>query len=102
MWRYTSIFDMIRIVKSNLVASFLFSLVVYFIYSFDGYSRAVFVFDFVFCTTLIGSSRVGIRLFFSNIIFSDNKSLNRKDVIIIGAGLTGESILRESLRKKIV
>ena len=100
MWRYTSIFDMIRIVKSNLVASFLFSLVVYFIYSFDGYSRAVFVFDFVFCTTLIGSSRVGIRLFFSNIIFSDNKSLNRKDVIIIGAGFTGESILRESLRKK--
>lgn len=100
MWRYTSIFDMIRIVKSNLVASFLFSLVVYFIYSFDGYSRAVFVFDFIFCTTLIGSSRIGIRLFFSNIIFSDNKSLNRKDVIIIGAGFTGESILRESLRKK--
>ena len=100
MWRYTSIFDMIRIVKSNLVASFLFSLVIYFIYSFDGYSRAVFIFDFVFCTTLIGSSRVGIRLFFSNIIFSDNNSLNRKDVIIIGAGFTGESILRESLRKK--
>ena len=100
MWRYTSIFDMIRIVKSNLVASFLFSLVVYFIYSFDGYSRAIFVLDFVFCTTLIGSSRVGIRLFFSNIIFSDNKSSNRKDVIIIGAGFTGESILRESLRKK--
>ena len=47
MWRYTSIFDMIRIVQSNLVASFLFSIVVYFIYSFDGYSRAIFVFDFV-------------------------------------------------------
>ena len=53
------------------------------------------------CTVLIGSSRVGIRLFFSNIIFSFNEDFkaNRKDVIIIGAGITGENILRESLRK---
>ena len=101
MWRYTSIFDMIRIVKSNVVASSITICMVYLIYSFHSYSRAIFVIDFVLCTVLIGSSRVGIRLFFSNIIFSFNEDFkaNRKDVIIIGAGITGENILRESLRK---
>ena len=101
MWRYTSIFDMIRIVKSNVIASSITVCMIYFIYSFHSYSRAIFVIDFVLCTVLVGSSRVGIRLFFSNIIFSFNKNidLNKKDIIIIGAGVTGENILRESLRK---
>ena len=41
MWRYTSIFDMIRIVKSNVVASSITICMVYLIYSFHSYSRAI-------------------------------------------------------------
>ena len=100
MWRYTSIFDMIRIVKSNILSTLLLSLGFYFFYSFNGYSRAIFVIDFVLCTVLIGCSRVGIRLFFSNMIFSNDHKISKKNVIIIGAGFTGEIILRESLMKR--
>ena len=100
MWRYTSIFDIIRIVKGNIISTFLFVLIIYLFYSFNGYSRAIFIIDFVLCTVFIGCSRVGIRMFFSNLFSSNNHAAIKKNIIIIGAGFTGEIILRESLKKK--
>ena len=81
MWRYTSIFDMIRIVKSNLVASFYF-LVVYFIYSFDGYSRAIFVLDLFFALLSL-EAQESVLGYFSNIIFSDNKVQIEKMLLLL-------------------
>ena len=82
MWRYTSIFDMIRIIKGNIISSFLFIFTVYLFYSFNGYSRAIFVIDFVLCTVFIGSSRVGIRLFFSRVFLSNDHVQSKKNIII--------------------
>ena len=64
-------------------------------------SRAIFVLDFCICYFLISSSRIGIRLFFSNFmhLLSSNKPpVESKKVIIIGAGYTGQVILRQTLQ----
>ena len=101
MWRYTSIYDMINIIKANTVASFFIVLFMSFFYGFYGISRAIFVLDFSICVVFICCSRIGIRLFFSHVINSlrNNKNKNRpyKQIILIGAGDTGQLILRQIL-----
>jgi FlaA1/EpsC-like NDP-sugar epimerase len=101
MWRYTSVWDMMNIFKGNLFASLLIISGVYIISSFEGISRAIFVLDLVMCSMLIGSSRLGIRLFFSHFIHvlkPYNKKSQYKNVILIGAGDTSQNILRQTLQ----
>ena len=69
MWRYTSVWDMINIFKANLFASTLIIAGVYIYSGFEGISRAIFVLDLFICSMLTGSSRLGIRLFFSHFIY---------------------------------
>ena len=102
MWRYTSIWDMLNIIKANIIASLSVVLIVGYFFSFKGISRSIFIIDFIICTGLIGTSRVGIRIFFTHLISLlkiDKFQLTKKNILLIGAGNTGQMILRQTLQK---
>ena len=66
MWRYTSVWDMINIIKANILSSLFLSLYVYTYIGFKDLSRSLFIIDFIICTGLICISRLGVRMFFSH------------------------------------
>ena len=101
MWRYTSVWDMINVFKANFIASTLIISGIFLMSGFEGISRAIFVLDFVICSMLTGSSRLGIRLFFSHFIHvlkpHDDKS-KYKNIILIGTGDTSQALIRQTLQ----
>jgi FlaA1/EpsC-like NDP-sugar epimerase len=105
MWRYTSISDLINIIKATFVSSTIIILTILYLHRFQGYPRSVFVIDAFLTLVFIGGIRLFIRLILqkatSNIMgmvpfpFFQNTKEGLKRLLIIGAGDAGERILRE-------
>ena len=121
MWRYTSIDDLLNILKAATVSSLIVFGIVGFTHSFTGFARASFVIDWILTIFLIGGHRISIRLLFWLGLKDDSSSLDMinlirrlreekgrgKKLLILGAGDFGEKIYREirdnaSLRYKVV
>jgi FlaA1/EpsC-like NDP-sugar epimerase len=108
-WRYVGISDLTGIVRASLVSTMLiFGLWVAGLYFnpvrrsipnvFD-VSQAVFVVD-MFCTVLLlAGLRMAIRLYYEE--FRTVESGRLKRFLIVGAGNTGESLLREIHRMTV-
>jgi len=108
-WRYVGISDLTGIVRASLVSTMLiFGLWVAGLYIdpvrkgipnvFD-VSQAVFVVD-MFCTVLLlAGLRMAIRLYYEE--FRTVESGRLKRFLIVGAGNTGESLLREIHRMSV-
>jgi FlaA1/EpsC-like NDP-sugar epimerase len=109
MWRYTSLKDLVNIIKACTVSSLLVITYVLFSNRFIGVPRSVFVVDFGFTLLLIAGLRLSVRFYFEYftgggfrvIFFRFAKGLfktGKIDVpklLIIGAGDGGEKIYRE-------
>ena len=99
MWRYTSIVDLLNVIKAVLVSSAIIITVILMLSRFQGFSRSIFIIDAVFSLILIAGIRLVIRLLLSTTTFSLNKnginSNKHKKMIIIGAGDAGEKVVRE-------
>jgi FlaA1/EpsC-like NDP-sugar epimerase len=107
MWRYTSIADLLNIIKASFVSTLGIVCLILFSHTrFIGFPRSVFIMDWCFTVLFISGYRLGIRLYFEH--FSEDKTglipiwrtFNRKQVeskrlLIIGAGNCGEKIYRE-------
>ena len=102
MWRYTGLWDVINVLKGNFFASVTLFLLFFYLLSVQNISKSVFILDFIVISLLLGSIRVGVRVFYNHflILIKNSKiTINKKNVIIIGAGNTGESILRQFLEQ---
>ena len=121
MWRYTSISDLLNIIKAATASSLLITLFIAFKMRFIGYPRSVFIIDCFLTILFIAGFRLLVRLFFERLAREkSNKSMPQqfmslfkrypksvKKLLIIGAGDCGEKILREirdnsSLKLKVV
>ena len=102
MWRYTSVWDMFNIIKANLLATICLIVLTQYFIGFENISRSLFVIDLIFTTGIICVARLGIRMFFSHIksfvVSKSSKSIKKK-ILLIGAGDTGQTILRQTLQK---
>ena len=109
MWRYTSLADLINIIKASTISSLIIISFILFISRFQGFSRSVFVIDYCFTILLISGFRIGVRFYFEHFredkfwavvkralisLFTHQQS-GRKRLLIIGAGDCGEKIYRE-------
>ena len=110
MWRYTSISDLINIIKASCASTLIVICFILFSpYRFVGFPRSVFIIDWCFTILFISGYRLFIRLYFEN-LGDDNFSFNTlwktltlfnrslagyKRLLIIGAGNGGEQIYRE-------
>jgi len=108
MWRYTSLVDLLNLLKATLTSSFGIMLGVLFMFQARGFARSVFIIDGMLTFIFIGGFRVTIRLLLSETpsglpsfheVFtrrSEKKHQRlKKRLLIIGAGNAGEKILRE-------
>lgn len=102
MWRYTSIRDMVNVIKASFCASLIFVCYLAIVYHFKGISRAAIIADAVFTIMAIGGIRMGIRLFYQRkqVFMGELPFLNRarhdvRKALIIGTGPLAERLLRE-------
>ena len=109
MWRYTSIADLLNVIKASSVSSLFIVSFILFSTRFYGFSRSIFVIDWCFTIILISGFRLSVRLYFdfesngkpwetvSRILRLHRGEINPESrrLIIIGAGDCGEKIYRE-------
>ena len=109
MWRYTSIVDLLNIIKAATVGTLVIILFIAFKYRFIGFSRSIFLIDWFLTIILISGFRLGVRLYFERFsgqqptpsefltLFrrAAKKRKESRNLIIIGAGDCGEKIYRE-------
>ena len=110
MWRYTSIADLLNIIKASSVSTLVIICLILFSHSrFVGFSRSVFIMDWCFTLLLVSGYRLCIRLYFERINNDKTSSIPTRQVLtmffkkvaetkrllIIGAGNGGEKIYRE-------
>ena len=65
MWRYTSLVDLVNILKACVFSSFVTMGSILLFNRFLGYSRAVFVLDGLLTFVFVAGLRVSLRLFFN-------------------------------------
>ncbi|MDZ7760821.1 MAG: polysaccharide biosynthesis protein [Desulfovermiculus sp.] len=105
MWRFTGLSDIWRLAQACFVAEAGVVAVVTWLHRFAGYSRGVFVMDAVLTFVLAGGLRLAIRSYYGHQGQMSLKSLwgwrkkrsGGHRCLILGAGNTGEQILREML-----
>jgi FlaA1/EpsC-like NDP-sugar epimerase len=109
MWRYTSIQDLLNIVKAVSTSTLLVICFILIRYRFTGFSRSVFLIDWCLTILFISGFRLGVRMYFEYFAEKGTRpsgqiSLSRlfkeksgdiKNLLIIGAGDGGEKIYRE-------
>jgi FlaA1/EpsC-like NDP-sugar epimerase len=102
MWRYTSLPDLFNVIKASVVASLLIVAYLAVAERFEGYSRSVFMLDWLYTTLFVSGLRMGIRIFYGAGMVSlpevlkPRDSKGRKPVVLLGAGGAGEMIIREN------
>lgn len=105
MWRYTDLRDSWRLAQAALISEALLIAVLAWIFRFQGFSRGVFAIDLVLTFVFAGGARVCIRTYFLKkgqfhppALFTKGRQAWRTSqtkCLIIGAGNTGEKVLRE-------
>ncbi|MHB9099482.1 MAG: polysaccharide biosynthesis protein, partial [Syntrophales bacterium] len=65
MWRYTSLVDFMNVIKAVTASSISIILIIVFFYGFPGFSRSVFILDFLLTVAFVAGIRVGIRIYLS-------------------------------------
>jgi len=99
VWRYVSISDLINVFKGVSLASIASAISILFVWRFQGFSRAVFVIDWLLLFVLISGARILERIYKE---MFDQVSLNGRKVLIYGAGDAGEFTLREIRNNKLL
>lgn len=96
MWRYTSLTDILAILKAVILSSLLLTAFLLFENRFVGYSRAVLLIDAILVFLFLCGIRVSIRWVLRDVLLlRKNKKLNKKRLLIIGAGAAAEKVVRE-------
>src|SRR4030042_6642690 len=105
MWRYTSIDDLINLIKATFVSSAIIILAILYVHRFQGYPRSVFIIDAFLTLFFIGGIRLTIRLVHqtgasnlpktAQLPFFKGMQEGERRLFIIGAGDAGEKMLRE-------
>lgn len=94
LWRYVSIRDLLQIIKGVVVSSAVISFIIYPALGLYSYPRSLLILDGILLVGLMGGIRVGIRLFREKSKFN---LVERKPVLVYGAGDAGELLVRDML-----
>jgi len=101
MWRYTSLPDLMNVLKAVTTASLLLVGYLVVVHRFAGYSRSVFLLDWVFTAALVAGLRIGIRMIYGLGMVHLPAVLRaaapgpQRRVVLLGAGEAGEKMVRE-------
>jgi FlaA1/EpsC-like NDP-sugar epimerase len=108
MWRYTSLPDVYNVLKASTAATLFLVLFLALTQNFSGYSRSVFLLDWLYTCLFAAGLRISIRSFYglglirlpAFIPVPACKKLGDADtrkVVLLGGGRLGEKMIREIL-----
>ncbi|RMD96255.1 MAG: polysaccharide biosynthesis protein, partial [Calditrichaeota bacterium] len=95
IWRYASIEDLMGIFRAVSLSSMGIIVAILFIFGHQGFPRSVFIIDWVMLIILIGGLRFMVRAARAS---HPTRPAGRR-VLILGAGDTGDALLRDLLRR---
>jgi|AP45_3_1055517.scaffolds.fasta_scaffold10323_2 FlaA1/EpsC-like NDP-sugar epimerase len=93
-WRYVSIYDLLTLTRALIVAGVAFILVNVFTGLITP-PRSIYIIDFGLSLVLVGGARGSLRLMREALHSRTAEGPERQNVLILGAGDTGETLLRE-------
>lgn len=110
VWRFSSMYDLLRVIRSSFVSVVLSLVVCFYMTRLDGVPRSMFPIQFVLLIIGLGGGRFLYRF------LKDQTSMSKilggvdpdvKNVLIVGAGRAGEKLLRDinstpALKLKVV
>jgi FlaA1/EpsC-like NDP-sugar epimerase len=91
LWRYASIGDLVKIIKSAAMGSVVFLVAVRYLMRNTDYPRSVYVLDLLLFIIMAGGSRLFIRIFKEYM----GGEIRTKRVLLVGAGDAGEMLVRD-------
>jgi UDP-GlcNAc:undecaprenyl-phosphate GlcNAc-1-phosphate transferase len=92
MWRYTSVADVVRVIKAVTTGSAIVLAIVVLLYRFVAFPRTLFVIEYVLLILFILGARFSIRLFHE--IGREPQGTSARRYAVIGAGDAGERLAR--------
>lgn len=101
MWRYTSLDDYWKLLRVTALQSLVLISFVVFRFSFEGMPRSIFVIDWVLTLVLCSGLRLSIRAFYTKSESLLAPAMERKRILIIGAGSAAEKIGRELITNPV-
>jgi FlaA1/EpsC-like NDP-sugar epimerase len=98
IYRYTSLWDGLTIMKATTTASLIVMVSYSFALEMEGLNRSIFVIDYLISSIFIGLIRISVRFYYSRFQKPTFSNIRKKTrLILLGAGNTGEKIAREIL-----
>jgi len=101
MYRFTGLNDLKNVITAVLLASLTLPFCLFFIFRIQGIPRTIHVMAFLLTLVFIGGVRVGVRMALNRGSGMTTGFLrNGKDykrILVLGAGFTGEKVVREML-----
>jgi UDP-GlcNAc:undecaprenyl-phosphate GlcNAc-1-phosphate transferase len=91
-WRHTGLLDLLLLVRTSVLGSFGWVAVVFVLTGLGGYSRSVFILDWLLTVSLLAWMRVSVRLLRE---YFASRSVKGRSVLIFGAGQGGVVLLQE-------
>tara|TARA_Y100000768_G_scaffold383984_1_gene367119 strand:- start:90 stop:1988 length:1899 start_codon:yes stop_codon:yes gene_type:complete len=102
LWRYTSLRDLINIIKASSAGTVLSAALSLMVLGFFAVPRSIFVIDYILSTVGFISTRAGVRIY-SNRFFNKKRitrhvtNKNKTKILLLGAGWSAEKIVRDIL-----
>lgn len=99
LWQYLGIQELFSIIKATVASSVFFAFIS-FLLQMDFPPRSIILIDTLLLTMMLGASRVGFKVSAERLkkTLLGGGSVNRKNVLIIGAEDTGEFLVREFIK----
>jgi len=91
VWRYAGLYDLFNVIKAVTVGCIVSIIALVFLFRVEGYSRAVFIIDWLILLISASGVRLAMRMFREYFNFD---SPGDKKIFIMGAGDAGEYLLR--------
>lgn len=91
IWSYSSISDLLKIIKSVTLGSVTFFIAIRYLIGNTSYPLSIYIIDWLLCIIISSGSRLFIRILNE---YTHNKYVGKK-ILIVGAGDAGEKILRD-------
>ena len=102
LWRYTSVRDLINIIKASSAGTVLSAALSLMVLGFVAIPRSIFIIDYILSTIGFISSRAVVRIYSNRFLSIRNKSnqvnsQNKTKILLLGAGWSAEKIVRNIL-----
>ena len=103
MWRFTSISDLINVLKSTFIASLFSISVILLVLGPNSVPRTVLLIDYLLTSIGIAAVRASVRIYSTKFVIGNGKNERKNKLttkiktrlLLLGAGSSGEKIIRE-------